>query len=223
MYSINYKSVIAAGAVLAVGALSLGTAHAALPDPWYHNVVNYDGAAPGDFSYDDATGVMTVTGCGADIWGTSDSFYFAYTSQDPYEDFDYFMKINDFDGDADGWMKAGIMVRETQYELYDDVGNVNGYYSGGGDRYFCVQTQRKTSPSNNKWITQWRPEEGLAVDDTISKRFGTATWPQWLRARRVGNMFHALVSADGENWENIYSVDGDDPSWGGMPMGSISG
>ncbi|MDI9401845.1 MAG: Ig-like domain-containing protein, partial [Verrucomicrobiota bacterium] len=220
MASINYKSVLIAGAVLAVGALSLGTAHAALPDPWYHNLVNYEGDAPGSFSYDNATGVMTIVGCGTDVWDKSDSFYFAYTTQDPYEDFDYCVKVNDFDGGSDGWMKAGIMVRETQYELYDDVGNVNGYYTSGGDRYFGVQTQRKTSPSNVMWTTQWRP---IADEPTERLRLGNFVWPQWLRARRVGNVFYALVSADGENWENICSVDTDDPSWGDLPLGWYSG
>lgn len=209
--------------MLATGIFSAASAQAALPDPWYHNAVNYTDTATGSFAYDDASGVMTVVGCGADIWGTSDAFYFAYTAQDPQADFDYFVKINDFAGEASNWMKAGIMVRETQYETYDDMGTVNGYHTGGGDRYFCVQTQRKTSPANNKWITQWRPQEDQNVNDDISKRYGTAVWPQWLRARRVGNVFHALVSADGENWESLYSVDSDDASWGGIPLGSSSG
>ncbi|MCK9316234.1 MAG: PA14 domain-containing protein [Verrucomicrobia bacterium] len=223
MESITYKSVLIAGAMLATGIFSATSAQAALPDPWYHNAVNYTNTAPGSFEYDDATGVMTVVGCGADIWGTSDAFYFAYTAQDPVADFDYFVKINDFGGEANNWMKAGIMVRETQYETYDDMGNVNGYYTAGGDRYFCVQTQRKTDPANNKWITQWRPTVDQDVTDDISKRYGTVVWPQWLRARRIGNVFHALVSADGENWESIYSVDSDDASWGGNPLGSNSG
>lgn len=223
MESITYKSVLIAGAMLATGIFSATSAQAALPDPWYHNAVNYTGTATGSFAYDDATGVMTVVGCGADIWGTSDAFYFAYTAQDPVADFDYFVKINNFDGEANNWMKAGIMVRETQYETFDDMGNVNGYYTAGGDRYFCVQTQRKTSPANYKWVTQWRPEVDLNVTDDFSKRYGTVVWPQWLRARRIGNVFHALVSADGENWESLYSVNSDDASWGGNPLGSNSG
>src|SRR5574344_46543 len=164
MESITYKSVLIAGAMLATGIFSATSAQAALPDPWYHNAVNYTGTATGSFAYDDASGVMTVVGCGADIWGASDAFYFAYTTQDPVADFDYFVKINDFYGEANNWMKAGIMVRETQYETFDpDTSEINGYFTAGGDRYFCVQTQRKTSPANNKWITQWRPQ----VDATV--------------------------------------------------------
>ncbi len=220
MESKTYKAVLIAGAILATGIFSATSTQAALPDPWYHNAVNYTGAAMGSFAYDDATGVMTVVGCGADIWGASDAFYFAYTAQDPLEDFDYFVKINDFGGGANGWMKAGIMVRETLSEVYGDGVNITGYDMRGGDRYFCVQTQRRTSPANNKWITQWRPQVDLNVTDDYSKRYGAAVWPQWLRARRVGNVFHAMVSADGENWEKLYSVDSDDASWGGLPLGS---
>jgi hypothetical protein len=188
MESITYKSVLIAGAMLATGIFSATSAQAALPDPWYHNAVNYTATnAPGSFAYDDATGVMTVVGCGADIWGTSDAFYFAYTTQDPAADFDYFVKINDFGGEANNWMKAGIMVRETQAELWGE--EIIGYEMGGGDRYFCVQTQRKTDPANNKWITQWRPQEDMDVNDDISKRYGTVVWPQWLRARELAMSF----------------------------------
>ena len=198
----NKKTLMMTGVLLAAGVI----AAQAQVGPIYSGDVNYTGTAPGSYTYDEATDTLKVVGCGADIWGTSDSFHFVYIEQDPSEDFDYFVHLSDFTA-SDGWAKAGLMVRETKGYTYDgSTGEVNGLSMAGGDRYVCVQTQKSSDSSNTQWITQWRPQEGYSVSDSQSKRYGTYTFPQWLRLRRIGNDFHAVVSADGENWEKLYTV-----------------
>lgn len=219
MMHINYKSVLVASAILSVG---LFTAQAAEDLPIYNGVVNYTGSAPGSYSYDEATGVMTINGCGADIWGTSDAFYYVYTTQEQDVDFDYYVKLNSFTGGIDqGWMKAGLMVREASGEDYDpETGEFCGYTFDGNARYYSVQSQRSdTSKSSNlKWITQWRDYVGADVNDDRSKRYGTYVYPQWQRLRRIGSMYYSFVSADGENWEQLWSED--TSKWQDGPLGS---
>src|SRR5574344_2528303 len=91
------RSVFAAVAVLVAGGFS---AQAQLAADLYHNSVGYEGAYPGSYEYNATTGVMTATGCGAGVWGAADGFYFAYFAQALDEDFDYLLKVSDFDGNA---------------------------------------------------------------------------------------------------------------------------
>ena len=214
MININYRSVLLAGAVLAAGCFS---AQAALPEPLYNGSVNYTGSAPGSYSYNEETGVMSIVGCGADIWGTSDQFYFVYTTQEADADFDYYVKLNDLSGNSSGWMKAGLMVRESEGYTYDEMtGEPNGLTMAGGARYFNVQTQKSSGSSYDRWGVQWREENDQNVNDDRCKHPKAYTWPQWQRIRRIGNTYYGMTSSDGENWELMWSEDTD--KWGEGPM-----
>ena len=200
--------------MLTAGAWS---AMAALPEPLYNGPVNYTGSAPGSYSYDEATGVMSIVGCGSDIWGTSDQFYFVYTTQEADTDFDYYVKISDLSGNSNSWMKAGLMVRETEGYTYDEMtGEPNGLIMAGGARYFNTQTQKSSGSSNDHWVVQWREENDQDVNDDRCKRPKAYTWPQWQRIRRIGNTYYGLFSSDGENWEMLWSQD--TSTWGEGPM-----
>jgi hypothetical protein len=200
--------------MLTAGALS---AMAALPDPLYEGPVNYTGSANGSFSYNEGTGEITVHGCGSDIWGTSDSFYYVYTAVETDTDFDYVIKATNFAGESNEWMKAGLMARASIGYTWDpETGEVNGLDMEGGARYFCVQTQKTSGSANTKWITQWRPTVDQDVNDNTSKRYGNYTWPQWLRLRKIGHTYYGIVSSDGENWEKLWSEDSD--TWEEGPL-----
>ncbi|MBR5978050.1 MAG: hypothetical protein IK033_03525, partial [Verrucomicrobia bacterium] len=129
MVNTNYRSVLLAGAMLTAGALS---AMAALPDPLYEGPVNYTGSANGSYSFNADTGEMTIVGCGADIWGTSDSFYYVYTALEQDTDFDYVIKATSLLGESNSWMKAGLMARESQGYTWDEMGEINGLSMEGG-------------------------------------------------------------------------------------------
>src|SRR5207244_12659289 len=53
------------------------TATAPLPPDWRHEDIGVVGA-PGSESFEN--GVFTVTGSGADIWGTADEFHYVFQS-----------------------------------------------------------------------------------------------------------------------------------------------
>ena len=221
MMNINYRSVLLAGAMLTAGCFS---AQAALPEPLYNGPVNYTGSAPGSYSYNADTGAMTIHGCGSDIWGTSDSFYYVYTTLEEDTDFDYVVKATDLQGNSgdDGWTKAGLMVRASVgYTYNSETGEVNGLDMVGGARYFCVQTLRTSGSYTTKWIIQWRPENDLSVTDDYSKRYGNYTWPQWLRLRKIGTTYYGIVSSDGVNWEKLWSEDSS--TWSEGPLAPVKG
>lgn len=215
------RSVFAAVAVLVAGVFSV---QAQLAADLYHNSVGYNGSYPGSYEYNATTDVMTVTGCGEGVWGAADGFYYAYFTQSLDEDFDYIIKVSDFDGEASNKEKAGLMVHETTGELWNDDGSeVIGYEMDAGGRYFCLQTFRQTDPSYMRRGVQWRPVQGSAVTDDQTKRFTEATWPQWLRLRRVGDVYYGIASKDGVTWEKVWSVDtSDTETWTAGPLGSTS-
>ena len=163
MVNTNYRAVLLAGAMLTAGAWS---AMAALPDPLYEGPVNYTGDYVGSYSFNADTGAMTIHGCGSDIWGTSDSFYYVYTTLEEDTDFDYVVKATDLQGNSgdDGWTKAGLMVRASVgYTYNSETGEVNGLDMVGGARYFCVQTLRTSGSYTTKWIIQWRTGERFTL------------------------------------------------------------
>jgi hypothetical protein len=67
------------------------------------------GIEGGSVSFDPQTGTWTVTADGADIWGTSDQFYYVYRKI-PAEDCQLTVTVNSLE-DTHEWAKAGIMLR----------------------------------------------------------------------------------------------------------------
>ena len=62
----------------------------------------------GSASY--ASGVFTVNGCGADIWGASDQFN--YVSQPLTGDGSIVARVTS-QSDTDPWAKAGVMIKQS--------------------------------------------------------------------------------------------------------------
>jgi M6 family metalloprotease-like protein len=75
-----------------------------LPPGW--NEANI-GSSTGSSSFDGAT--YTVTGAGADIWGTTDAFRFVYSTVSG--DFDVSVRVTSVQQVHD-WTKAGLMIRD---------------------------------------------------------------------------------------------------------------
>ena len=68
-------------------------------------------AAAGSASYDSATGKWTVSGDGADIWGTADAFHYVYTTMSTSE-FEVQLRVDSMES-VNAWTKAGLMIRES--------------------------------------------------------------------------------------------------------------
>jgi hypothetical protein len=163
-------------AIVLLAALAPAIASAqALPAGWSTRDVGDVGGATGS-----ASGVgqsFTVTGAGADIWGTADAFRYVYmpligdgsivarvTSVQPVHE----------------WTKAGVMMRES-------------LTPGSPQAYMFV--------SANKGPAFQRR---LAADDiSIHTSAGSGYMPGYVKLERAGSTITASFSADGSSWRIV--------------------
>jgi VCBS repeat-containing protein len=126
----------------------------------------------GSASYN--SGSYTVSGSGADIWGTADQFQYVYRQVSG--DVRITARVVSMTN-TDPWAKAGVMIRESTA-----TGSVHGH---------------SMLSYANGYAFQWRPTTNQATVD--SEQAGLAV-PYWVRLTRVGNTFTAERSSDGTNW-----------------------
>jgi hypothetical protein len=165
------------GTILALlVALSI-SARAALPSGW-GNANLGSPAYPGSGDYVD--GLWTLRGGGADIWGTSDQFYFCTNSLSG--DGSITVKVLSQTG-TDPYAQAGVMMRPS---------------AGAGSPEASVVATR-----GNEVNFRYR----LTAGGTTSGAFlGGVSLPVWLRLSRSGNTFSASWSSNGVNWAGLGSA-----------------
>lgn len=135
-----------------------------------------DVGAAGQSSVDEQSGPeFTVTGSGADVWGTADEFHFL--SREVVGNFDFSARMA-FVDDVDKWTKAGLMMRAG--------------LSADARHAFVIQTPR----TERGVAFQRRPVTGGSSVHTA----GPATAPPgFLRLVRVGDVitaYHKAAVAD---------------------------
>ena len=137
----------------------------------------------GSNSYNSATGVYTVSGCGSDIWNTSDQFHYLYSSISG--NFDVTCKVLSLSGGTDPWRKIGIMAR-------------NSTDPGSAFEFACLS-------AGNGTVFPWRDSNGgLAARDSTSGPGNIPAQGRWLRLVRSGNTFTVYTELDGDaNWTLI--------------------
>ncbi len=147
-----------------------------LPTGWSDGDIGSPGLL-GGASYDSSTGVWTVNGGGADIWGYDDQFNFA--SESFTGDGEIVAQVNS-QTDTNVSAKAGVMFRNTSdpASAFADV----IVTPGAGVEF------------------QWRP---LAYSKCFSANVAGVTAPVWVKLMRVGNNFSAFYSTDGTTWTQI--------------------
>ena len=163
---------LAAGTVFCCVVLSASLAVAALPVDWSGVDV---GSSPLAGSGAETGGTWTVTGNGADIWGTSDQCHYAYAQA--RGDFDVSCRITGMTGGTDGWRKAGLMARAS---LAADSRYAMTLMSGSNGVRF-----------------QWRTSDGGGSGATGPAGIGR---PYYLRLVRSGDVFRSYTSPDGTSW-----------------------
>jgi endoglucanase len=132
-------------------------------------------ALVGSLAYNTSTGVYTVKGGGADIWGTSDQFRYAYTG---YSGDGQVSARAISVGNTNQFAKAGVMFRDSTA--------ANAAYA-----YAWV------SPSNNMEF-ETRSANGVSSSYTVTVTPGGS--PVWVRLVRLGNQFTASYSLNGTTW-----------------------
>jgi regulation of enolase protein 1 (concanavalin A-like superfamily) len=146
-----------------------------LPSGW--SAANIGAASPaGAASFDAGNGTFTVSGSGADIWGTADAFNYAYTTLDGNGEI--VARVNSLDN-VDPWTKAGVMLRD-------------GLSAGAAHAMMVV------SPTTVKGAAfQRRP---VPNGTSVSTGLPSVQPPYWVKVVRMGDSFSAFVSPDGNGW-----------------------
>jgi len=146
-----------------------------LPTGWTDADIGSPGVA-GSASY--SSGVFTISGSGADIWGTSDQFNFA--SRSAGTNLSVVARVASISA-ANAWAKSGVMVRET---------------SAANSRYFGIYV----TPGNGVSV-QCRTGAGASAVDL--GRFTGVTAPYWVKVVRTGSSFAGYYSANGTSWTQL--------------------
>jgi hypothetical protein len=126
-----------------------------------------------------ASGGILMNAIGNDIWNDADQFRYAYRTLTG--DGSMTVRVDAIDGSPNGWVKGGVMIRQST-----EPGSVNAFTA-------------VTGGSGDGATFQWRE-----TADTASSSSRTLTGiapPYYARLVREGNTFTGYLSADGENWE----------------------
>ena len=174
--TLKFVAIDAAGNWSAIGAETYTIAPAppgggALPAGWQTQDIGSVGVT-GNASF--ASGTYTITGAGADIWGSADAFRYAYTT---------------LNGDGvvtarvvteqsvHAWTKAGVMIRES---------------AAPNSRHAFMLV----SPGKGNAFQRRVDTSGISTHTAGS----SVTAPYWVRLTRAGNTITASQSADGATW-----------------------
>ena len=147
-----------------------------LPTPWLSQDIGAVGRA-GAASFANATGTYSVTGAGADIWGTADAFRFVYQ---PFSGDGQIVARVASVQNTNAWVKAGVMIR--------------GDLTPGSAQAMMMVTPGK---GNN---FQRRLTNGGVSTGTAG---ALVTAPYWVKLTRAGNTVTASQSADGATWSIV--------------------
>ena len=145
---------------------------AGLPAGWAKGDI---GAVPFAGNATESNGTFTVTGSGADVWGTADAFHFAYTSMTG--DGTIVARVASIPPNVNSWVKAGVMIRESLM-----AGSAHGFMLVSAAKGLAFQR---------------RPVPG---GSSVSTAGSLSQAPRWVKLQRAGNLFTASESADGVIW-----------------------
>jgi regulation of enolase protein 1 (concanavalin A-like superfamily) len=175
-YSVSAIATDDRGASGSSPAMSLFVDRRALPSPWASRDIG-PSSVSGTASY--SNGVFTLRGSGADVWGTSDAFRYAY--QPLTGDGTVVARVASLEY-VHAWTKAGVMIRETL-----DASSAHAFMLVSAAK--GISFQRRTSTG------------GTSASTTIA---GAA--PHWLKLTRAGRTITASTSSDGSSWTVVGST-----------------
>jgi hypothetical protein len=127
-----------------------------------------------------------VTGAGADIWGTSDEFTFAYKTLNG--DGSLIAKVTSNGTGTSTWAKGGVMIRDS---LEGRSAHANMVMTGG---------------AGNGAAFQNRPLPGQNMTANTEAASAIAL-PYWVKIERSGDTIIGSLSADGTAWTIHDQVD----------------
>ena len=169
-------SATATSAAVSITVDPAGPPPATLPAGWSHADIGNTGAA-GNAS---ATGgTFTVTGAGADVWGTADALHYAYRTL--AGDGTIVARVTTIQN-VHAWTKAGVMIRNSLSPSAAQAFMLVASSAGKG-----VPFQRRTSDGNS----------------SVGTGGSHSTAPRWVKLVRAGNLITGYESANGTTWTTV--------------------
>ncbi|WP_411827847.1 hypothetical protein [Luteolibacter sp. AS25] len=138
-------------------------------------------ATSGIGKYTRSNGQYVISGGGADIYGTSDSYYFS--SKYHSGNGEIIARVNSVDN-TNTWAKAGVMFRASSA-----AGAANVLVAVRPDKLVTMQYRTATNGSTVTLGT-----------------IGNTTDVKWVKLVRDGNVFTGYYSPDGEAWTKIQAI-----------------
>jgi len=151
-----------------------GKAPGVIPEGWE----SLDIATTGG-SANESNGTWTVIGDGADIWGSSDAFHYAYVPL--IGDGEITAHVVDNGSGSNTWAKGGVMIRETL---------------DADSRYLMMII---TDSEGGGIAFQGRHQQAGAACSSLHGDV-TASPPYWVKLVREGDMITGYHSEDGVDW-----------------------
>jgi phosphatidylserine/phosphatidylglycerophosphate/cardiolipin synthase-like enzyme len=143
-----------------------------LPSGWAHADIGVTPIA-GDATF--SNGVYTITGSGADVWGTADAFHFAYRTMTG--DGTIVARVASIPQGIHAWVKAGVMIRASL-----TAGSAHAFMLASASKGMAFQRR------------------GVSGGESQNTAGTMSAAPRWVKLQRNGNMFSAYESANGVNW-----------------------
>jgi hypothetical protein len=140
----------------------------------------YQGSAPAFATT--PSGSILMNGIGADIWGTSDQFRYAYKTLTGNGTI--VARVHSL-YESNTWAKAGVMIRQS--------------IEPGSTHAFMAMT----ASAGNGGSFQRRPVAAADSANTDAAATAPITKPYWLKVERVGDNFSAYTSPDGAVWTQL--------------------
>jgi hypothetical protein len=143
--------------------------------------VYYRGVTPSFAA--NASGTILMNGIGADIWGTSDQFRFAYKTLTGNGSI--VARVHSV-YESNAWAKAGVMIRQNT--------------DPGSPHAFMAMTP--PSAANGASFQRRLAAAGDSTNTDATAEMGI-TKPYWVKVDRTGDKFSAFVSPDGAAWTQL--------------------
>ena len=151
-----------------------GSALAAIPAGWQNQDIGTTGG-----SANESNGTWTVSGDGADVWGGSDAFHYAYVPL--VGNGEITARVVSNGTGSNTWAKGGVMIRETlDINSKHMILALTGSEGGG----IAFQGRFQAAGSNSS-----------SLHGTV-----TASPPYWVKLKREGDTITGYHSADGVSW-----------------------
>jgi phosphatidylserine/phosphatidylglycerophosphate/cardiolipin synthase-like enzyme/regulation of enolase protein 1 (concanavalin A-like superfamily) len=148
----------------------------ALPSGWQSRDIGAVGVAG---SAGHSGGTYTLRGAGADVWGTSDAFRYAYRSL--AGDATITARVASISG-SNVWTKMGVMIRSST-----SASSAHAFMLVSTGKGLAFQRRRSSGATS------------------LHTSGGSGTAPRWVRLARSGNTITAFVSTNGTSWTRVGS------------------